>query len=243
MKRLFILIALTTLILACNLMSPQPATPPEITISSDPAVLSPYSDVTLHIRAKNTGQADWVNCNLLIGYAKKDSGESMFSIHQVPVNLPAGQTLEQEIPWRAEIHDSAGAYEWRLVLVDDRNIQLAATKTPFEFNPPVIVLGVTPAELSASTPANVRVEINNHNGGSMENLKLSILAARHGEAGGILLWEIPVTINAGYCFTREFEWISDIPLADGVYDVQAVLMTDPGSVQIQQASVTVTVKN
>lgn len=167
----------------------------------------------------------------------------MFSIHQVPVNLPAGQTLEQEIPWRAEIHDSAGAYEWRLVLVDDRNIQLAATKTPFEFNPPVIVLGVTPAELSVSTPAKIRVEINNHNGGSMENLKLSILAARHGEAGGILLWEIPVTINAGYCFTREFEWISDIPLADGVYDVQAVLMTDPGSVQIQQASVTVTVKN
>lgn len=224
-------------------MSPQPATPPELAISSDSAILSPYTVVTLHISAKNTGQEDWVNYNLLIGYAKQDSGESMVAIHTIPVNLPAGQTLEQDIPWQADINDAAGAYEWRLVLVDEKNIQLGATKTSFEFNQPVITLEITPTELTTSTPAVIRVEINNKNGGSMQNMKLGILVVRQGETGGILLREIPVTINAGYCFTHVFEWLSDIPLADGVYDVQAVLMTDPGAVQIQQASVTVTVKN
>ncbi len=243
MKRHFILLSLTALILACNLPSPQPATPPEIAISSEPAVVSPYSAVSLHIHAKNTGQADWVNYNLLVGYAKQDSGESMFSIHQVPVNLPAGQTLEQDIPWQADIHDSAGSYEWRLALVDDKNIQLAATKAAFEFSQPLINLQVTPAEINVSTPVLVHVNIDNQNGAAMKNMKLVVLGTRQGETGGIVICEIPVNIEAGGVFAHEFEWLSEILLPAGAYDVQAVLMTDPGSVQIQQTAVTVIVKS
>jgi hypothetical protein len=33
------------------------------------------------------------------------------------------------------------------------------------------------------------------------------------------------------------------PLAEGAYEVQAVLKTDPGSVQIEQTAISVTVKN
>jgi hypothetical protein len=85
MKKLLILLTLAALILACNLPSPKPVTPPELTITSNPVTLSAYSGVTLHIHAKNTGRADWVNNYLLIGYAKENSGESMMSINQVPV--------------------------------------------------------------------------------------------------------------------------------------------------------------
>jgi hypothetical protein len=242
MKRLSILITLAFIILACNLASPQPVTPPELSISSNPVTLSAYSDVTLHIHAKNTSRADWINYNLLIGYAKENSGESMISINQMPVNLPVGQSLDQDIHWKADIQDAEGTYEFRLILVDEKNIQIAATKNVFTFVNPMILLAVSTSELSSQPSVGIHVQINNQNGPTIQNMKLNLMLTKKGETSGILIQDTPVSINAGETFIHDFEWTSNVPVLEGNYDLQAVLLTDPGSILVKQASIPVSVK-
>ncbi len=242
MKRLFILLTLVTLTLACNLASPQPAIPPELTITINPVTVSPNSDATLHIHAKNTGNSDWSNHSLAIGYAKVDGGQSMFSINQVPLNLPAGQSLDLDIPWKVDINDTTGDYELCLVLLDEKNFEVASTKTAFVYSQPVISLVVNPPELTSTSPAVIHAEVDNRNGAEMPAMKFAILASLQGEAGAIMLFEVPLTLKAGEVFAQDVPWQSDIPLPAGQYTLQAVLLTDPGSVQIQQVTVNVTVK-
>ncbi len=240
MKRLSILLTLAFITLACGLFTP-PA-PPELTISLNPLTVSPNSDATLHIHAKNTGNTDWANHSLAIGYAKENGGLSMFSIHQVPVNLPAGQSLDQDIPWKVDINDADGNYELRLVLLDEQNIEVASAKTPLVYSQPVISLVVTPPEITPTSPAVIHAEVDNRNGAAMPAMKFGILASLQGEAGAIMLFEVPLTLKAGEVFTQDVPWQSDIPLPAGQYSVQVVLLTDPGSVQIGQETVSVTVR-
>lgn len=242
MKRLFILLTLVSLTLACNLATPQPAKPPELSINVNPATVSPNSDATLHIHARNTGIADWSNHSLAIGYTKENAGLSMFSVQQVPVNLPSGQSLDQDIPWKVDINDSAGNYELRLVLLDEKNFEVASAKTPFVYSQPVISLVVTPPELTPTSPALIHVEVDNRNGADMPGMKFGLLASIQGEAGAIMLFEAPLTLKAGEVFKRDVPWQSEIPLPAGQYNLQAVLLTDPGSVQIQQVTVPVLVR-
>jgi uncharacterized membrane protein len=240
MKKIFILLTLVSLTLACSLVT-SPA-PPELSITVTPATVSPNSDITLHIHAKNPSSTDWSNHALLIGYAKENSGDSMVSINQVPVNLPAGQSLDQDIPWKADINDAEGKYELRLVLVDEKNIEVAKAVGSFEFTRPVISVNINPAELPSGSPAVVHVEINNQKCAALQNMKLALTIPRQGEISGTLIQELPVTVNAGEVFSRDIQWNPEIPLTPGDYNVQAMLLTDPGSVQILQASVPVVVR-
>jgi len=242
MKKPFILLAHTILILACDLASPQPAIPPELTISLNPVTVSPYSDAILHVHTKNTGNTDWTNHSLAIGYAKVDGGLSMVSINQVPVNLPAGQSLDLDIPWKVDINDSVGNYELRMVLLNEKNYEVAGTKTAFVYSQPVISLVVNPPELTPTSPAVIHAEVDNRNGADMPAMRFDILASLQGEIGAIMLLEVPLTLKAGEVFTQDVPWQSDVPLPAGQYTLQAVLLTDPGSVQIQQVTVNVTVK-
>jgi len=242
MNKLSILLAMVLFTLACNFPSLKPATPPELTISSNPVTLSAYSGVSLHIHVKNTSQADWVNYNLIIGYAKENSGESMITINREPVNLPAGQSMDQDFAWKVDIQDTEGKYEFRMILVDEKNIQVAITKNVFTFVNPVILLVVSTSELSTRPSVDIHVQINNQNGPAIQNMKLNLMLTKHGETSGILIENTPVSINAGDTFIHDFKWHSDVPIVEGNYNLQAVLLTDPGSILVKQASIPVTVK-
>jgi hypothetical protein len=108
---------------------------PQVTVMVNPGQFSQNDQALIQVQVNNTADVPMQDYTLSIGYGEEND-ISMILIQEIPINLQAGETYAQEIPWLVDYIPTSGNYEIRAVLLMPGSIFAAQADTPIVLTAP-----------------------------------------------------------------------------------------------------------
>lgn len=108
---------------------------PSVSVSINPTQLTQGSQAVINLQVKNPADVEMKGYTLSVGYGIVGDASSYF-IQDLPINLKAGETFNQEITWVLDYLPSSGDYEVRAALIMPGSIFVTQAETPVTLTTP-----------------------------------------------------------------------------------------------------------
>ncbi len=89
---------------------------PTVSVSVNPTQLTQGTQAVIRLQVNNPSGVEMQGYTLSVGYGAEGDASS-YSIQDLPINLKAGESLSQAIPWTLDYVPASGNYEVRAAII------------------------------------------------------------------------------------------------------------------------------
>ena len=104
-------------------------TQPTVSVSINPTELNQDAQAVINVQVNNPSGVEMQNYTLGVGYGAKNDSSS-YVIQDLPINLKAGETFNQDIAWIIDYIPSGGEYEIRAALITPESVHVTQAVSP-----------------------------------------------------------------------------------------------------------------